>query len=162
MTDIPKVEGMLQLNIFLYDIDFVDRELTGELARRSIQKFEKSVKLLRSNNHICYVSDMNSLLKSFRCSTCDTVFSKTGNLERLLITCSERVKHIYPKSVYQIRETIFQKLDFFIIPYKKDQQLLKTWPFLISNPFALRKRRIKELKLQNGLQNMCQFQYRQT
>ena len=47
MTDIPKVEEMLQLNIVLYDIDFVDGELIGELARRSIQKFEKSVKLLR-------------------------------------------------------------------------------------------------------------------
>ena len=78
MTDIPKVEEMLQLNIFLYDIDFVDGELIGELALRSIQKFEKSVKLLRYNNHICYVSDMNSFFKSFRCSTCDTIFSKTG------------------------------------------------------------------------------------
>ena len=44
MTDIPKVEEMLQLNILLYDIDFVDGELIGELARRSIQVFEKSVK----------------------------------------------------------------------------------------------------------------------
>ena len=37
MTDIPKVEETLQLNNFLYDIDFVDGELIGELARRSIQ-----------------------------------------------------------------------------------------------------------------------------
>ena len=66
LTDIPRVEEMLQLNIFLYDIDFVDGELIGELARRSFQKFEKSVKLLRYNNHICYVSDMNSFFKSFR------------------------------------------------------------------------------------------------
>ena len=100
MTDIPKVAEMLQLNIFPCDNDFVDGELIGELARRSIQKFEKSVELLRYNNHICYVSDMNTFFKSFRCSTCDTIFSKTGNLERHLITCSERVKHIYPKNVY--------------------------------------------------------------
>ena len=53
MTDIPKTEEMLQLNIFLYDIEFEDGELIGELARRSIQKFEKSVKILRYNNHIC-------------------------------------------------------------------------------------------------------------
>ena len=125
MTDIPKVEEMLQLNIFLYDIDFVDGELIGELARRSFQKFEKSVKLLRYNNHICYVSDMNSFFKSFRCSTCDTIFSKTGNLERHLITCSERVKHIYPKNVYQLRETLFEKLDSFNIPYREDQKLFK-------------------------------------
>ena len=38
MTDIPKVEDLLHLNIFLYDIDFVDGELIGELCRRSYQK----------------------------------------------------------------------------------------------------------------------------
>ena len=109
MTDNPKLEEMLKLNIFLYDIDFVEGELIGELARRSTQKFEKSVKLLRYNNHICYVSNMNSFFISFCCCTCDSIFSKTGNLERHLITCSNRVKHIYPKNVYQLRETLFKK-----------------------------------------------------
>ena len=125
MTDIPKVEEMLQLNIFLYDIDFVDGELIGELARRSIQKFEKSVKHLHYNNHICYVSDMNSFFESFCCSTCDAIFSKTGKLERHLITCSERVKHIYPEKVYQLRETLFEKLDSFKNPYREDQKFFK-------------------------------------
>ena len=124
-TDIPKVEEQLQLITFLYDIDFVNGELIGELARRSFQKFEKSVKLLRYNNHFCYVSDMNSFFKTFRCSTCDTIFSKTVNLERNLVTCSERVKHIYPKNVYQLRETLFEKLDSFNIPYREDQKLFK-------------------------------------
>ena len=36
-----KVEDLLQPNIFLYDIYFVDGELVGELCRRSIQKYEK-------------------------------------------------------------------------------------------------------------------------
>ena len=105
MTDIPKVEDLLQLNIFLYDIDFVDGELIGELCRRSIHKYEKSVKLLRYNNHICYVNNINALFKAFRGTTCDTFFSKTGNLERHLVTCCDRVKHIYPKDVYELRET---------------------------------------------------------
>ena len=126
MTDIPKKEEMLQLNIFLYDSDFVDGELIGELARRSIQKLEKSVKLLRYNNHSCYVSDINSFFKYFRCSSCDTIFSKTGNLERHLITCSERVKHIYPKNVYHLRENLFEKLDSFNIPYREDLKLCKS------------------------------------
>ena len=125
MTDIPKVEEMLLLSIFLYYIEFVDGELIGELARRSIQKFEKNVKLLGYNNHICYVSDMNSSFKSFRCSTCDTIFSKTGILERHLITCSERVKHIYPKNVYQLRETLFEKLGSFNFQNREDQKLFE-------------------------------------
>ena len=91
LNDIPKVEDLLQLNIFLYDIDFVDGELIGELCRRSIQKYENSVKLLRYNNHICYVNNINALFKAFRCTRCDTFFSKTGNMERHLVTCSDRV-----------------------------------------------------------------------
>ena len=125
MTDIPKVEEMLHLNKFLYDIDFVDGELIGELCRRSIQKYEKSVKLLSYNNHMCYVNNVNALFKAFRCTTCDTFFSKTGFLERNLVTCSHRVRHIYPKNVYELRETLVQKLDAFIIPYGSEQNLFK-------------------------------------
>ena len=107
MTDIPKVKDLMQLNILLYDIDFVNGELIGELCRRNIQKYEKSVKLLRYNNHICYVNNINALFKCFRCTTCDTIFSKTGNLEQHLVTCGDCVKHIYPKNVYELRETLF-------------------------------------------------------
>ena len=116
---------MLHLNIFLYDIDFVDGELIGEICRRSIQKYEKSVKLLRYNNHLCYVNNIKALFKAFRCTSCDTFFSKTGNLEQHLVTCSERVKHIHPKIVYELRETLFEKLDAFNIPYRKEQKLFK-------------------------------------
>ena len=54
-----------------------------------------------------------------------TFFSKTGNLDRHLVTCSDRVKHIYPKNVYELRETLFEKLDAFNIPYRNEQKLFK-------------------------------------
>ena len=38
MTDILKVEEMLQLNIFLYNIDFLDGEVIGELTRKKDSK----------------------------------------------------------------------------------------------------------------------------
>ena len=125
LNDIPKVEDLLQLNIFLYDIDIVNGELNGELCRRSIQKYQKSAKLLRYNNHICYVHNINALSKDFRCTTCDTFFSRIGNLERHLVTCSDRVDHIHTKNVYELRETLFEKKDAFIIPYRNDQKLFK-------------------------------------
>ena len=125
MTDIPEVEDLLQLKVILYDIDFLDGELIGELARRSIQKFEKSLKLLRYNNHICYANNINALFKAFRRTSFDTFCSKTGNLEQHLASCSDRVKHIYPKNVYELRETLFQKLDAFNIPYRNEQKLFK-------------------------------------
>ena len=65
------------------------------------------------------------MFKAFRCTTCDTFFSKTGNLEQHLVTCSDRVEHIYPKNVYELRETLLEKLDAFNIPYRNEQKLFK-------------------------------------
>ena len=123
MDDIPSVEDIVGINIFIYDIDLIDGEMVGELARRSIKKYEKNVHLIRYNSHICYVDNINALFKAFRCPTCDTYFQKTGNLERRLVRCSERVKHFYPKNVYQLQETLCDNLDSFDIQYADDQKL---------------------------------------
>ena len=123
MHDIPSVEDLVVINILIYDIDFIDGAMVEELARRSIKKYEKSVQLIRYNSHICYVDIIHALFKAFRCPTCDSNFQKTGNLERHLVRCSERVKHIYPKNVYQLRETLFDELDSFGIQYTDDQKL---------------------------------------
>ena len=39
------------------------------------------------------------------------------NLERQLTTCEKRARHVFPENVYQVRETLFDKLDSFNIPY---------------------------------------------
>ena len=123
MNDFSSVEDIVGINFFIYDIDLIDGAMVGELARRSIKKYEKNVQLIRYKSHICYVDNINALFKSFRRSTCDTYFQKTENSERHLVRCSKRVKHIYPKNVYQLRETLFDKLDSFHIQYTDDQKL---------------------------------------
>ena len=74
MNDIPTVEDLLTLNILLYDIDFVDVNVVGELASRNVQKYENTVRLLRYNDHICKVNNINAGLQSFRCPNCDIFF----------------------------------------------------------------------------------------
>ena len=91
MNDIPIVEDLLTLNILLYDIDIADGKFIGELARRSVQKYDNTVRLLRYNNHICYVSNNKIVFQKNRCPNCDTFFSRTFNLERHLTTCCKRV-----------------------------------------------------------------------
>ena len=125
VNDIPTVEVLLTLNILLYDIDIVDGHIVGELARRSVQKYENTVRLPRHNNHICYVNNINAVFQSFRCPNCDTSFNKTFNLERHLILCTEPVKNVYPRNVYQIRKTLLDKLDSFGIKYTSEQKLFK-------------------------------------
>ena len=113
MNDIPTVEDLVALNILLYDVDIVDGNIVGELVRRSVQNYENTVRLLTYNNHICYVNNIIAVFQPSRCPNCDTFFNRTFNLEQNLTTCSERVKNVYPRNVYQIRKTLFDKLDSF-------------------------------------------------
>ena len=85
MDDIPSVEDIVSINIFIYDIDLIDGAMVGEFARRSIKKYEKSVQLIQYNSHIGYVNNIHALFKAFRCPTSDTYFENTGNLERHLV-----------------------------------------------------------------------------
>ena len=99
MNGSPIVEDLLTLNILQYDKDFVDGNIVGELAGQNVQKYETTVQLLRYNNHICYVNNINAVFQSFQCLNYDTCFNRTFNLERHLITCNERVKNVYSKNV---------------------------------------------------------------
>ena len=117
MNDLPTVEDLLTLNSLLYDIDILDGNIIGELARQSMQKYNNTVRMLRYNNNICYVSNINAVFQAFGFPNCDTFFSRAFILERHLTTCSERVEIVYPRNVYQIRETLFDKLDCFGINY---------------------------------------------
>ena len=72
MDVILPLENIVGINIFISDIDLIDGAVVGELARRSIKKYEKNVQLLQYTSHICYVDNIHALFKAFRCPTCDT------------------------------------------------------------------------------------------
>ena len=72
MDDIQSVEDTVGINILGYDIDLIDGAMVGELARRSIKKYKKTVQLIRYNSHISNVDIIHALFKAFRCPNCDT------------------------------------------------------------------------------------------
>ena len=127
MNDIPFVGDLLTLSIVLYDIDIVDDKIIGEFARRRLQKYNNIVRFLRPNNLICYMSNIIAVFQAFRCPNWDTFFNRTFNSERHLTTLSNRVKNVYSRNVYQIRKTLFDKLDSFGIKYISQQDLFKNF-----------------------------------
>ena len=136
----PKFEDFLQPNIFLYHIDFVDGELIGEVARRRSQKYDKIVNFLRYNNQISYASNINKLYNASRFITCDTFFSKFGNLESQMFTYSKPVK-MYTQRMFNNLEKLFLTIKMhFTYPTKKSKVCWKTWPFLILSKFVFKKR----------------------
>ena len=48
-------------------------------------------------------------------------------MQRLITKCDELVKNIYPKTVYQLRETLFDKLRAFDIKFEAGQSLFNNF-----------------------------------
>ena len=61
VEDLPVVEEIVQKTFFIYDFDIQEGEYVGELTRRSIGRFDKTVKLQRFTNHIIHTNDIDSL-----------------------------------------------------------------------------------------------------
>ena len=99
--------------------------MTGELAKIRVRKHSKSVRLLRYSSQNCHVSNSNALFKAYRCPSFDDFIKRAYELERYLTTCKERVKHVFSKNLYQLRKTLFDKLDPLNIPYSDDQKFFK-------------------------------------
>ena len=124
LDQIPIIENLVEKNIFIYDFAFEDGEIVVELIRLSI---ERTLYYFAINNHICYVNDVNKFFKKFRCPSCDVFFNHSGHFNRHLRTCKERVKNVYPRGVYSLKETFFQKLENFSIAYPEDCTLFKNF-----------------------------------
>ena len=96
------VENAIKHNIFIYDIDIEDGDFVDELARRSIQMYENSLILLRYNNHNCYVDDINTFFKRFRCPDCNTFIKRAGNFHRHVKSCKDGTFSMFIRRVFRI------------------------------------------------------------
>ena len=124
--EIPLVEKITSVNLNMYSL-YYDEEglLLGELSRRSAGLFGKGLSLVQYNNHVCWVSNINTLLKNFRCHNCDKYFTKSSLLDRHLLSCDDKVKHTYPNGPYELRETIFEKLEGINIHVETERRLFQ-------------------------------------
>ena len=83
------------------------------------------MRLLRYNNQRCYVNNNIAVFQPSGCPNCDIFSKSTIILEQHLTTCSERVKNVYPRNLYQIRETLFDRVDSFGIKYTSEQNFFQ-------------------------------------
>ena len=112
LKDIPTIEDIGKLNIFVYDADISNNgSLVGSLVRRSVAKYNDTVNLLRHGRHICYVKKLNCLFRKYQCSVCGTFLKKSVKLRNHQRNCSLVTKDWYPGGVYTVDKTIFEELE---------------------------------------------------
>ena len=133
LGDFQNNEHLAKINILLYDIEPSDNGIVGGLAQWSLQNFSSTASLLRYNNHICSVTDVKTFIRASGCPTSDKYVRRIGNLQKYIPICQ---KVVYPKTVYKVRETLFDKFKAFDAEIAEDNTLLKNFPSLISNQFV--------------------------
>ena len=123
--DVPVVEEILQSNILFYSFDLQEGEDVGELAQQSIGRVDKTVKLMRSNNHLIFTKDIDRLTKRFGFPGCDHFFSKSYKFNKHLLRCKDRVRHVYPNNVFELSKILFDKLKGFNLLVSEDERHFK-------------------------------------
>ena len=106
----------------MYDIDIVDGAMLWKLAWTNVDKHSNTVRLIRYNSHIYYVTHINTVFKAYRFTSYDQFFEEAANIERISETSKERVRQIFPES--KLHETLFDKMNSFRIPYTDNQNFL--------------------------------------
>ena len=81
MEDIAAVENLVYAAIFMYDIDGIDKPMTSWLAKTNLGLYSSTVRLIRRNSHICYVSDINAFFKAHSCPSSGRIINEAGNRE---------------------------------------------------------------------------------
>ena len=98
--------------------------MIGELAKKNVGKISNTARFLRYNSHLCYISQINAPIKAYQCPLCGGLIQKVENLEELWTSFTEPVEYTFPEYVFQLRETMFDKLDLFGMPYTENQKPL--------------------------------------
>ena len=120
------VEDLAGSNIVVYSCDReYEGHLVGMVSRRSLNKYTKTLNLLRYDKHVCYNRDPEAVFQKYRCPNCDPFFRKPSYLERHPMSCDERVKHSYPGGLYFIKKTIFDEPEGIGIAGTPENRLFK-------------------------------------
>ncbi|XP_038066265.1 uncharacterized protein LOC119736293 [Patiria miniata] len=97
-----------------------------ELIRRSHRRYPDTLYLNLWGNHFSNISDLNKYSRSYACSKCYTVSTRSTDLLRHELTCDVNIKHKFSGGSYQLPFTIFDKLSEVGIDVEED---MKYYPF---------------------------------
>ena len=70
-------------------------------------------------------------------------------MERHLATCNEGVKIVYPRNVYRIRATLFDKLDSFSVKYTSEQNMCENLALLDFESICVQEETLKDTDTTN-------------
>ena len=124
-SEIPVLEKIADVNINIYSHtkSAENGGIIGQQIRRSLGIHSDTCNLLQVGKHVCYITNMTAFFQRYKCLTCSKFFTKSGNMLRhMRRDCTESVRNVYPGKVYNLSQTMFEKLEELgIVVEQKDR-----------------------------------------
>ena len=106
----------------------------AELIRRSHHDYADKLDLNLWGRHFSYIHDIKTYSRSYTCSKCCTVFTRSTDLVRHEPTCDANVKHRFSGGAYQLPLTVFDKLSELGVEVEDD---MKYYPYRATYDFEI-------------------------
>ena len=103
---------------------------------------------------MCHVSNINAVFQPFRCPNCDTLLNKAIILERHLTICSEPVRDLFCRNIYENRDSLSDKLDFFGIKYTSQPKLFNNLRIFDFESICVPEKTFKDTKTRMCIGNL--------
>ena len=132
------VEHLAKVCTLVYDFEVSDKGNAGNLAQRFLRRFKSTTISMPFNDKICYATAVNKVFGAFCCPSCDKFCIKCRNLPRHLNKREELRRKIHPKTVYQLGETLLDRLRTFETEIADDKTFLKNFAVYDLESFSVK------------------------
>lgn len=92
------------------------------LRRRSQNKHNDVIYLHLFHSHFSYITDIDKLVKKFKCDRCYVLFNRCSNLQRHMQTCLAKTTVIHPSRLFHAPKNVFEELDQLGIHVDKNKR----------------------------------------
>ena len=110
LSDLKTIEQLFEINVLVFTLHISNGTTIATCERKSEGNYEENLYLHLQGNHFCFITNIDLYSKSYRCETCDKLFTTLTALRRHSNTCSNETWYKYPAGEFKTTTNIFDRL----------------------------------------------------
>lgn len=99
IEQLPHVERLFSLSIYVYKMNLVDGDTQAEMIYRSTTNHKTKLNLHLEGNHYCFIKNIRLYTKSYKCTYCSKLLKSSHSLKLHMASCSSMQSYSYPSGV---------------------------------------------------------------
>ena len=106
-TDMPRFEQCFEVNVEVFSLD---EDGIAQVVYTSMGKYETTMFLNLSGQHLSYIHNFQLYTKQYRCKFCLKIWNSASLCKRHALTCEKKEKFLYPGGFLSAPKYMFDRL----------------------------------------------------